>query len=986
MDLFNTQTRKLDPIDDPDQLHQALLTGTHSFKAGSAIPVTSPTGEPGTIPGDNIQAAIQAGYKVLTPSQQAIQDYVQSKKGIKGSLEVGLTQFADEAALGIPELVYEKKADPLEVAKREALKKDHELSNILGGVGGFGASLLVGGPLFKGAAKVGEKATEAVAAKLGARVAGEEIGARTVKSAAKDIVNNMLSKGAGAAAEGAVVTAPHAITEAALGDPGDAAETLVAGVGIGALLGGGGALAKDAFKLAGEVPSLIAGQKETAEQIARKVARVTTGLHENDTLHYMNNMERVNNAESKEALKDALDSIHSNARSQVDLAEQALADSKGTLSESYHSAKFDLARTKPPKELADEMLGALENQKAVIGGMSRDADAILDATQGYVKKDNLVKMIDTVIDAAKIGEDKALIGEAAKSAVNRMETLKADIVNGFKSDEIALKDTRDILKRVREDTGFGQSAGEFNSSLERMQKSFGHEVSTLLKDSSPDYAKKMQLMSELSDNLAYMSKNFGTKDKATGALNSIFKATGTTKNEALERFSALTGEDWHGKLAEFKKANELYELSKRQDIRKELLPELSKKHEDAKIALSKAQEEFDKVRKLTPEHTRTIVDRKSRLEGFYPDDIKTLKAASDMAGKDFETAIRDRHVLDAFDKASIQGTRKVGLFGAIGAAVGGPTGAAIGAGIGATMDVYGGQIFKKIIDSNKNVAGLLFVEKAMKRVGESLDDIPKALERMGSKSLPPPRPPATLALTRLLTGQADETNKKGMSANDRAKELIKLNEKTGTLVGNPQATASKIALLQSPFRELGAPQIGDAFSAKMNNALNYLHTVMPKPPNPTSPFAPKIEWKPTDAEMSAFEQKVQVIQHPMSVINELEHGTLTKNHMEALKQVYPGIHRMMQQKVQQSVIHGVKPMEYGKRVKLSLLMDAPMDVSMAPESIGYYQKFYAQDASGGAEAPEQPASNNKPGFKAEVDIAGNYATDTDRRESRAKSS
>src|SRR5688572_24016057 len=99
-DLFNATTRAVDPIDNDDELHQAILAGTHSFKAGAQVTVTSPDGERGTVPAENLADAVRQGFRVETPSQRAVREYVDANKGVKGAVKVGLGQLADEAALG----------------------------------------------------------------------------------------------------------------------------------------------------------------------------------------------------------------------------------------------------------------------------------------------------------------------------------------------------------------------------------------------------------------------------------------------------------------------------------------------------------------------------------------------------------------------------------------------------------------------------------------------------------------------------------------------------------------------------------------------------------------------------------------------------------------------------------------------------------------------------------------------------------------------
>lgn len=332
--LYNSATREPEPIDDQAALHKALLDGTHSYAAGSMVKVMSPDGEAGTVPAENIRDAVQQGYTVKTPSQLAVDSYVNENKGLRGAVKVGLTQFADEAMLGIPELIYDHKADPLDVAKWEALKKEHDLANTVGGVGGFGASLITGAPLFEGAAKVGEKATEAVAARMMARGA-EEAGARSVKAAAKQIVTNIASKAAGGGVEGAMIGMPHAITEAALGEPSDAAESVLFGVGVGTLFGAGGAMAKELIGLGAKVPELVTKEKATVEGIARKVAKVVTGVSEEDILHYVQNADRVNAAPTAEELLDKIAAHHSQATDAVTVAKQKYADAGNELSEAY---------------------------------------------------------------------------------------------------------------------------------------------------------------------------------------------------------------------------------------------------------------------------------------------------------------------------------------------------------------------------------------------------------------------------------------------------------------------------------------------------------------------------------------------------------------------------------------------------------------------------------------------------------------------------
>lgn len=155
--LYNAKTRLPEAVPE-DQLPQAIASGTHSYQVGKRINIIGPGGQVHNVDSSELQGAIQEGWLPETTRQAAVREYVEENKGLKGTAKVGLGQFADEALLSIPETVYDLTADPLEVAKKEALKKEHSIANTLGGIGGFGASMFVGGPLFKAAEVAGHGA------------------------------------------------------------------------------------------------------------------------------------------------------------------------------------------------------------------------------------------------------------------------------------------------------------------------------------------------------------------------------------------------------------------------------------------------------------------------------------------------------------------------------------------------------------------------------------------------------------------------------------------------------------------------------------------------------------------------------------------------------------------------------------------------------------------------------------------------------------
>lgn len=313
--LYNTQTRLPEELP-PDKLVQALANGTHSYKADDRITVTGQDGSVRNVSGSELIDAMRQGFMPETPRQAAVREYVDENKGIGGAAKVALGQFADEALFSVPETIFDLTADPLEVAKKEALKKEHALTNALAGVAGFGASLFYGGPVFKAATTagrfaertalgIGEEAILRTAAEregtaLGEAFATREAAANLPKGiltgtageqafqkmssqavanfeqqalkerlvaagfpasqadyAAAGLIRRTAAAAANMGVQAGVIAAPKTITEALLGDPEKAAEHLLYTVGAGAALGGfgslGGSLAKAAKNVAGQI-------------------------------------------------------------------------------------------------------------------------------------------------------------------------------------------------------------------------------------------------------------------------------------------------------------------------------------------------------------------------------------------------------------------------------------------------------------------------------------------------------------------------------------------------------------------------------------------------------------------------------------------------------------------------------------------------------------------------------------------------------------
>lgn len=162
----------------------------------------------------------------------------------------------------------------------------------------------------------------------------------------------------------------------------------------------------------------------------------------------------------------------------------------------------------------------------------------------------------------------------------------------------------------------------------------------------------------------------------------------------------------------------------------------------------------------------------------------------------------------------------------------------------------------------------------------------------------------------------------------------------------------------------------DAAAAKANNVIDYLYAQCPKPAKPPGPFQ-RDSYQATMAELASFERKAHVAFSPFDIIGLFEKGQLHRDHVDALKAVYPALANEYRERIElKSMDPKAPPLTKSQRRQLALLVGAPLD-DRDPEAVRLYQSFYrgaANDNGGGTgEAPGKLAK-----------VPGTEPTDTQR--------
>lgn len=190
------------------------------------------------------------------------------------------------------------------------------------------------------------------------------------------------------------------------------------------------------------------------------------------------------------------------------------------------------------------------------------------------------------------------------------------------------------------------------------------------------------------------------------------------------------------------------------------------------------------------------------------------------------------------------------------------------------------------------------------------------------------------------------------------------------LISNPEKLQETVARRTIHLNNV-APETTNAAVVTAIKGLEFLNSKMPKPTTDVSSsnLFTKREFEPSQLQLSKFERYVQAVENPMSAVDDLKDGTLTREAAEAIQVVYPNLFAKMQEQVIETVQDPNVKIDYNKRLQLGILMNIPTDSSLMPANIASLQNnIMFQEA-------EQPSSATA--AKAEnLDIA-------DRRETKA---
>lgn len=268
------------------------------------------------------------------------------------------------------------------------------------------------------------------------------------------------------------------------------------------------------------------------------------------------------------------------------------------------------------------------------------------------------------------------------------------------------------------------------------------------------------------------------------------------------------------------------------------------------------------------------------------------------------------------------------------------------------------------------MAGMLAVRNLSRAIDDRIDDAVRGFTSGASKAKDI-GPAASVTAFHNVRFGGDDTSAEGDDWRLRTEELA-------LIQSNPAEFADRLASRLSHVSEL-SDTLGTNTATVASRAAAFLHEKAPKNPAAERTLNPLIsKWRPSDSQLSKFSRYVAAVNDPMSVLDDLEAGRVSREGAEALRAVYPRIYQQVQERLIEEAGQLETQMPYTSRVQLSILFGVPVDSSMDPDFVMAMQTMHAGEQV--QEAQRQQAQSKQVRKKAFEDMghAGRYETESQR--------
>ena len=181
------------------------------------------------------------------------------------------------------------------------------------------------------------------------------------------------------------------------------------------------------------------------------------------------------------------------------------------------------------------------------------------------------------------------------------------------------------------------------------------------------------------------------------------------------------------------------------------------------------------------------------------------------------------------------------------------------------------------------------------------------------------------------------------------KEAFKnVSDNVTKLLTDQEALVEKASSSYPDFQN-AAPETKQQITQNLISMVQYLDSKIPKNSTLTPNNLIKREWSPSDLEISKFEKILEAVQNPLSILDDLKNGTITREAAEAIKVLKPQLYAQIQEKAMQEINNSKETIPYQKRLILGILLDIESDASLNGLNIAGLQELHneAQESQAG---------------------------------------
>jgi hypothetical protein len=889
------------------------------------IPVVNPEGEIVTLPGDQVRDAIALGYSMPTGAQQdELRKRQEYGTGLGTEVRAGLEGAARGLTFGLSDVAARALgADAEGLAERKA-RNPYAATG--GELAGIGAGLLAPVGLFgagvRGAAAAGEFATQAAGRGLAA------LGAEEATGLAARALTKGAQHAAGSAVEGALYGAGQGISEAALGDPTDAAQKILAHATAGALLGGvlGGG--------AGVVGAVGRRTLEAMGVVAPKASAVAEAALEGGAVE-------------STAADAAAAGAAAGAEGAPTITQQILRSSVG------QKAKGVVAKVGSVVSGADE--AAL---KELIDFDSAQGQALRKAAFADQAVDD--QAVRTLTKHIATAEDEALpLLEQARGKLKDEHIAKIVKTDNLDAQWQAAQETLGTLQQAVEEmksdsATYGHVAGV--NKLERYVTAYAKKLDGVMDTQNPSatlFAELDNLKANLGQiakprkGVAYSHQDFTTFDM----FQNLYK---TTLQPTLE------SQDLWGKAGELqgrvnKKWTEL--LYNHNLFRSEFMKQVGTKDwQEVFAANPGAVEQYlgsvgrarnDLKHELLTGHLERLsafareVRDAYELGGDVGAKVDRIAGASKGANEEIDSALRTATIRNEAKK--ILETRT-------------------GRGVVQFLK-YEERLRQLGAEKAAQAAQLAHMERATKDIGRRTD---RAVDSWVARLKDAPKvtvPTSVKAMHEIYLAPREERTKHASGKENAYDQRL---SEIANVVQNPDLMRQR---LSSTFGDLAgyAPRVSTELQLAVAQAMNYLYAQAPKNPYMAATVDIRRMWKPSTTEMVSFERTLRAVHDPVGVIEDFKHGHVSKEAADALRAVYPSIYAQMVSRLVPKVAE-TEGIPLQRRLELADVLGVSLDSLTDPGMTATYQQMYAEAAQQAAPPPRPAVSKHLRAHQAETPL------------------